>query len=155
MSFSLFFQLSLLFFEILKQVIYTLQAGHYQWYAFPFQFCSVPIYLVPLALLIRNEKIKTALYNFLSFYVLLAGLIVMFYPGDVFTTDVVINFQTMIHHMSMVLIGFAITFAGKKQLFVARFFKCADCICNCLSSGFNNEYNWSLCGYRHFQYVLY
>ncbi len=111
----LIFSIIFIVFEILKQVIYTLQAGHYQWYAFPFQFCSVPIYLVPLALLIRNEKIKTALYNFLSFYVLLAGLIVMFYPGDVFTTDVVINFQTMIHHMSMVLIGFAITFAGKNN----------------------------------------
>ena len=35
----------MLIFEIYKQVIFTYQVGHYQWYAFPFQFCSTPMYL--------------------------------------------------------------------------------------------------------------
>lgn len=100
-------------FEILKQVIFTYQAGYYQWYAFPFQFCSSPNYILPLALLVKHERIKSALYNFLSFYGVLGGLIVMFYPGDVFITTIAINIQTMVHHMSMVIIGFVITFAGK------------------------------------------
>lgn len=68
---------------------------------------------LPLALIVKNKRIKTTLYNFLFFYSMLGGLIVMFYPVDVFTTDVVINIQTMIHHMSMILIGFAIVFSGK------------------------------------------
>lgn len=109
------FASTFIFLEILKQSLFTYQAWQYQWYAFPFQFCSVPIYLLPLVLIVKNIKIKVALYNFLSFYVILAGLAVMIYPGDVFTSDIVINFQTMIHHMSMVLIGVAIALAGKNN----------------------------------------
>ena len=47
----------LILIEIYKQVFYTLDAGYFQWYAFPFQFCSVPMYVAFVAPLIKNEKI--------------------------------------------------------------------------------------------------
>ena len=37
--------LFLVIIELYKQIFYTLDAHRYQWYAFPFQFCSVPMYV--------------------------------------------------------------------------------------------------------------
>ena len=62
----------LILIEIYKQVFYTLDAGYFQWYAFPFQFCSVPMYVAFVAPLIKNEKIKE--YNKLYICYLLYSL---------------------------------------------------------------------------------
>jgi hypothetical protein len=99
--------------ELVKQGLFTHVASTYQWYAFPFQFCSSPMYISILALTVKNPKIKEALYSFLAFYGLFGGLIVMIYPGDVFTDLVMINIQTMIHHGGMVVVGTTLILAQK------------------------------------------
>lgn len=92
--------------ETYKQVFYTLEAGHYQWYAFPFQFCSVPMYVAFIAPLIRNEKIQDSMYKFLAFYGFLAGFAVMLYPDTCFQTPyTTILIHTMLWHTSMVVMG--------------------------------------------------
>ncbi len=78
----------------------------YKWYAFPFQFCSVPMYVALIAALTRNKKVEKATFAFLGTYSLIAGLSCMVYPDTVFVTTIGINIQTMIHHGSMVVIGF-------------------------------------------------
>lgn len=77
----------------------------YQWYAFPFQFCSTPMYIGLLAATIKNERIHQSLCAYLGTYSLFAGLCVMFYPVSVFVGTVGINIQTMICHGAMVTIG--------------------------------------------------
>ena len=39
---------------------YTLDAGYYQWHAFPFQFCSVPMFVAFIAPLLKDGKVKRA-----------------------------------------------------------------------------------------------
>ena len=96
----------LIIIEIYKQVFLTLEAGHYQWYQFPFQFCSVPMYVAFISPLIKNEKLKNAMYLFLSSFGLLAGIAVMAYPDTVFHTSyITILVHTMIWHSSMVVMG--------------------------------------------------
>lgn len=48
------FSTLMLLFEIIKQGLFTHVESAYQWYAFPFQFCSTPMYIAPLALIIKN-----------------------------------------------------------------------------------------------------
>lgn len=98
--------LLLVIIETYKQIFYTLDAGYYQWYAFPFQFCSVPMMVAFIAPLLKEGKVKEALYKFLAFFGLLAGAAVMAYPGDCFSTSyVTILIHTMIWHASMVIMG--------------------------------------------------
>ena len=98
--------LMLLIAELYKQVFLTLDEGHYQWYQFPFQFCSVPMYVAFIAPLIKKEKIKNSMYLFLSSYGLLAGLSVMVYPETVFATQyITLLIHTMLWHSSMVVMG--------------------------------------------------
>ena len=94
--------------EIYKQLSFTFDydgtsvTADYQWYAFPFQFCSTPMYIALLAGLIKNDKVHNALCAYLATFSMFAGLCVMFYPGDVFIETIGINIQTMVHHGLMV-----------------------------------------------------
>lgn len=91
--------------EVYKQINFTFGSGdrdfYYHWYAFPFQFCSTPMYVGLLAGLTKKGKLHDCLCAYLATYALFAGVCVMFYPGDVFISTVGINIQTMICHGSM------------------------------------------------------
>ncbi|MBU1143027.1 MAG: YwaF family protein, partial [Firmicutes bacterium] len=91
----LIFAIILIVFEIYKQLIFSYQANwNYQWYAFPFQFCSTPMYVALFAGLTRNKKIFEALKIFLATFGLFAGVAVMLYPMTVFVGTIGINIQT-------------------------------------------------------------
>lgn len=108
-KYLLIFSIVLLSFEIYKQIIFSYQNGWgYQWYAFPFQFCSTPMYVALTASLTRNKKIRDALIAFLGTFGLFAGLAVMLYPMTVFISTIGINIQTMVHHGSMAAMGIAL-----------------------------------------------
>lgn len=96
----------LLTFEVYKQLIFSYQANwDYQWYAFPFQFCSTPMYVSLAAGLIKHKKIKESLIAFLATFGLFAGLAVIIYPSTVFVQTIGINIQTMVHHGGMAIMG--------------------------------------------------
>ena len=102
--------------EIYKQINYSFSYENgitfdYQWYAFPFQFCSTPMYVGLLAALTKG-KLHNALCSYLSTFALFAGLCVMIYPGDVFISTIGINIQTMICHGAMVAIGIYLLSTG-------------------------------------------
>lgn len=95
--------------EIYKQFNFTFGDGSsapsYQWYAFPFQFCSTPMYIYLLAALTKKGKLHDSFCAYLATYSVFAGICVMLYPNDVFCDTVGINIQTMVWHGSMVVIG--------------------------------------------------
>ena len=96
----------LLTLEFLKQVISYLIRGYYNWSDFPFQFCSIPMYLAFCSKFIVNKIIKEALFKFLASFGLLAGLAVMIYPLTVFhTQNMGILIHTMVWHSVMVILG--------------------------------------------------
>ena len=96
--------------EIYKQINYSFSYGDavtfdYQWYAFPWQFCSMPMYAGLLTGIFRKGRVHDALCAFLATYAVFAGACVMFYPADVFIGTIGINVQTMICHGSMITVG--------------------------------------------------
>lgn len=96
--------------EIYKQINYSFSytdaiAYDYQWYAFPFQFCSTPMYVGLLAGLTKKGKVHNAACAYLATYAVFAGVCVMLYPSTVFVGTTGINIQTMICHGSMIWIG--------------------------------------------------
>ncbi len=110
--------LTVLILEIYKQFNYSFSYDgsaitfDYQWYAFPFQFCSTPMYAGLLAALVRNKKIHNALTAYLATFALFAGLCVMLYPADVFISTIGINIQTMICHGTMLTVGIYLLATG-------------------------------------------
>ena len=107
--------------EIYKQINYSFsyESGivfDYQWYAFPFQFCSTPMYIGLLAGLTKRGKVHDSLCAYLATYAVFAGTAVMIYPGDVFIETIGINIQTMICHGSMITIGIYLFATGHVKL---------------------------------------
>lgn len=113
--------------EVYKQVIYTVELDgavvslDYSWYAFPFQFCSSPLYILPIIAFTKREKLRNCCLAYMMSFSFFAGLAVMIYPNDVFTETLGINYQTMIHHGSQVLLG-ALYAVRYRQRMNKRFF---------------------------------
>ncbi len=102
--------------EIYKQLNYSFDSTtgewSYQWYAFPFQFCSTPMYVALIAGCLKKCEFQKYLYAYIGTFVVFAGLCVMFYPDSVFTSTIGINIQTMVCHGGMIVIGVVVLASG-------------------------------------------
>ena len=92
-------------FEGLRNLFFVWQSGgDYPWYVFPFQFCSTPIYLGLLIRFVPNN-VKDMIMRYLGSFALLAGILVMVLPDDIYIDSVFINFQTTYQHGTMIMLG--------------------------------------------------
>ena len=113
---------TVLILEIYKQINFTFQVVDdalvidYPWYAFPFQFCSTPMYVGLLAGFTRKGRFHHAMCAYLATYAVFAGLCVMCYPNNVFVPTIGINIQTMICHGSMITVGVYLLYSGYVKL---------------------------------------
>jgi hypothetical protein len=107
--------------EIYKQLVFSMQVENgvatwnYQWYAFPFQFCSTPLYALPFIIFLKDGWLRRSFMIFFTGFSMFAGIAVMMYPNDVFVPMIGINIQTMIHHGSQVAIGAFLVAYGRKH----------------------------------------
>ena len=112
--------LVLIVLEVLKQLNFaydaTTDTWDYTWKQFPFQFCSVPMYVMILVACLKECKFRDFLCSFLSTFGLFAGLVVIIYP-DTVLSEIVFRFsQSMIHHISLFAVGVLIIVSGKVKL---------------------------------------
>lgn len=130
--------ITVLLLEVYKQITYSFIPGDhthfdYQWYAFPFQFCSTPMYIGLLAGLWKKGKFHDALCAYLATFSVFAGLCVMIYPGDVYTNLAGVNFQSMVCHSSMVVVGVYLFYSGHVKLNSRTILKAAVVFAACVS----------------------
>lgn len=123
--------------EIYKQINYSFSYENgisfdYQWYAFPFQFCSTPMYVGLLAGLVRPGKLRDSLWAYLATYALFAGLSVMVYPVSVFIPTIGINVQTMFCHGSMITVGVYLLCTGAVKPSVQTLWRAVPVFAVCL-----------------------
>lgn len=107
--------------EVYKQINYSFSYENgitfdYQWYAFPYQFCSTPMYVGLVAGLTRKGRIHHAACAYLATYSVFAGVCVMLYPATVFIRTIGVNIQTMICHGSMIVVGAYLLYSGYVKL---------------------------------------
>lgn len=110
----------LMLLEVYKQINYTFGDGsgepQYLWYAFPWQFCSTPVYAGFVAGIVRKGRVHDALCAYMATFGVFAALAVMIYPGNVYTPTMGINIQTMLWHGAMVTIGLYLFASGHVKL---------------------------------------
>ena len=100
-------------------------AFDYGWAHFPFQFCSAPLYILPLIVFLPSGRLRESVAAFYSTYVLAAGLGVCIYPGTAFESTLFINVQTMLWHGTQVILGVFNTarrFYGKDKNNTGKYF---------------------------------
>ncbi len=104
--------------ELYKQLFYTFVIGNgsYQWWIFPFQLCSIPMYFCLILPLIRKGRISRAMYAFLMTFNFLGGLIAFFEPSGLFHEYWTLTLHALLWHMSLVFLGLYIFLSGRAGL---------------------------------------
>jgi uncharacterized membrane protein YwaF len=104
--------------EVFKQLFWFEFYGYYRFEIFPFQFCSVPIYVAIFASIVPSEKVREICYRFLAFYGIIGGLAVMLVPNAVlYTYFIPMSIHAMLWHTVLVVMGVYLIVArgyGKK-----------------------------------------
>ena len=150
------------------EVVYDVPVWSYLWRWFPFQFCSTPLYCLPFIIFLPDCWCRRAFSAFFAGFSLFAGMAVMLYPADVFSSAVFISIQTMLHHGAMVAVGIFMVgynrhhmnkryFAGSLAVFY--FFAIVAIILNetvhtmIVEKGLNTEFNMFFIS-RHYACTL-
>ena len=115
-------------FELYKQICYVATSydggvltWDYSWYAFPFQFCSSTIYLLPFVAFMKDCKVREMIIVFLGTFSVFGGLCNYVYPEQIFVPEIGINIQTMVHHGIQVVVGIFLLVHRRNKLSLKDF----------------------------------
>lgn len=101
--------------EIYKQLFYAfyINDNSYVWWIFPFQLCSVPMYLCIIAPLLKPGKVQKAMYSFMMIYNLLGGAISFTEPSGLLHPYWTLTLHAFIWHMLLVFVGLYLVFTDR------------------------------------------
>lgn len=107
-------------FELLKQffLYFIMMDSQYYWEEFPFQLCSIPMYLCLIAPWLKPGKLQRGMYSFMVLYNLLGGAIAFAEPHGLMLDRWFLTSHALGWHMLLVFIGLFICFSkrgGNKQ----------------------------------------
>ncbi len=84
---------------------YVIGRGSFQWWVFPFQLCSIPMYLCVAANLTRREAVRRAIYTFLCTYNLLGGFLALLEPSGLCHEYWTLTIHAFLWHTLLVFLG--------------------------------------------------
>ncbi len=100
--------------EVYKQLFYFyIVKGSYEWGHFPFQLCSIPMYLCLIIPFIKHERAKSWLYNFIFSYHLFSGIITYLEPSGMNLPYITLTLHSYIWHLWLVFLGFYLLFSKR------------------------------------------
>lgn len=104
--------------ELYKQLFlfYKIQHQSYDWWFFPFQLCSLPMYLCLILPLLSSGRAKTALCTFMQDYNLIGGLAALIIPDGFRHIHWTLTLHGYFWHSLLILIGILIAVSGRSDL---------------------------------------
>ncbi len=93
--------------ELYKQVFLyiVINGGRYDWWYFPFQLCSLPVYLCLLMPYFREGPLKTTAYTFLQDYGMLGGIAALLVPDGFRHLHWTLTLHGYVWHIMLILIA--------------------------------------------------
>lgn len=93
--------------EIWKQYTLTFVIGHgqYDWWYFPFQLCSLAMYLCLAIPFLPSTRIKNAVYTFLMTFSLMGGIFVFFDTSGMHYPLISLTVRSYLWHIGLIGIG--------------------------------------------------
>ena len=99
--------------ELLKQIIWSFNYNSisntvkwdFEWYAFPFQLCTTPIYVSLLAFYLKKGRIRNYLLSYISYITILGSISTMLLPESCFVNDILVNIHTMWLHLGSLVVS--------------------------------------------------
>lgn len=93
--------------EILKQLLLTfvVNVGHYNLWYFPFQLCSLPMYLLVLYPFLHTQSARNTTLGFLATYNLLGGIAVFFDTSGMHYPLLILTVHSYLWHILLIVTG--------------------------------------------------
>jgi len=119
-----FYGLIALILEVLKQLIWSFNydaitntiTWDYQWYAFPFQLCTTPIFVSLICIFLKKGKIREYLLSYMAYITILGSISTMIMPDSCFTTDILVNIHTMWLHLGSFVVSVYLLMSGEVKI---------------------------------------
>ena len=101
--------------ELYKQLFYYyhMEDHKYNFGIFPFQLCSVPMYLCLIAALIKPGKIQNGMYGFMTTFNLLGGIMAFIEPSGIVHEHLTLTIHAFLWHLSLIFIGAYLLMSGR------------------------------------------
>lgn len=119
----------MLIMELLKQLVNCMEISgeeiiwKYNFGAFPYQFCSTPLYVMPAAAFMKSGKCRSAAIVFLATFSIIGGLAIYIAPDSVLSGHKFADFQSMLHHGIQIFIGIYLGARYRELMTRKRFFR--------------------------------
>lgn len=111
--------------ELYKQLMnfYVVNDHVYDWWIFPFQLCSLPMYLCPLLIMIHNEKRHRILCTFLLDFNMMGAVATFIDPSGIFHPYWTLTLHGILWHLMLIFVGFVIIFSHEADLTTRGFLR--------------------------------
>ena len=95
--------------EVIKQLLLTfiIGGGKYNWWYFPFQLCSIPMYMLLIYPWVKRGMAKLSMLCFLMSYTLLSGMMAFADTSGMRYPLVILTVHSYAWHILLILIGTA------------------------------------------------
>lgn len=127
--------------ELYKQSMYyfVIHPHTYDWWLFPFQLCSLPMYLCPLLFLIHTPEKHRLFCTFLLDFNMMGAVATFIDPSGIFHKYWTLTLHGILWHLILIFIGFFILFSNKADLSFRGFMDTLPIFaCFCLIAEFLN-----------------
>lgn len=99
--------------ELLKQIIWSFNydstlgvvTWNYQWYAFPYQLCTTPIFVSIICSFLKKNKIRDSLLSYMAFVTILGSVATAIYPESCFVRTLLVDIHTMYLHFGSLVVS--------------------------------------------------
>ena len=101
--------------EVYKQLMYKFVIcpdDLYHWGAFPFHFCSIPMYLCLIIPFLKKGVLLQTMYDFIMSYSLLSGFVAFLEPSGLLHRQVTMTAHSLLWHLVLVFLGALMAFTG-------------------------------------------
>lgn len=110
--------------ELLKQIVWSFNydpitkivSWDYEWYAFPFQLCTTPIFVTLICGFLKKGKLRTSLLSYMAFVTILGSIATIIIPDSCFVSDILVNIHTMWLHCGSLVVSVYLLISGEVKL---------------------------------------
>ncbi len=135
--------------ELYKQLfyLYVVSPGGYSWWIFPFQLCSIPMYMCLILPWLKVGKVQCAMYDFMMYFNLLGGAISFAEPSGLLHPYWTLTLHACLWHMCLVFLGLYIVFSRRGGRELPNYHRAAiTFICLCVVAFSINLLFWKPSG---------
>ena len=113
--------------EVYKQLFYyfIVNDGEYDWWFFPFQLCSVPMYLCILLPFMEKGHFRDSILTFLCGFTFVSAVAALIWPEDMLRPYLALTWHGLIWHGILLFISLMIGLSGMADLSFKGFLRSA------------------------------